>query len=89
MAERVERRLTTILAADVAEYSRLMRADEEAPLSALARSRAITDAFIAGQGACGTEKSDCDSTHIIRLLRPAARTLAPPRGLRAYPRRSA
>jgi class 3 adenylate cyclase len=27
MAERVERRLTTILAADVAEYSRLMRAD--------------------------------------------------------------
>ncbi|MFL5266485.1 MAG: hypothetical protein ACJ8AH_07790 [Stellaceae bacterium] len=25
MAERIERRLTTILAADVAEYSRLMR----------------------------------------------------------------
>jgi adenylate cyclase len=48
VAERVERRLTTILAADVAEYSRLMRADEEATLSALARSRAIIDAFIAG-----------------------------------------
>jgi len=29
MVERVERRLTTILAADVAEYSRLMRADED------------------------------------------------------------
>ena len=29
MANQAERRLTTILAADVAEYSRLMRADED------------------------------------------------------------
>ena len=47
MSERVERRLTTILAADVAEYSRLMRANEDATLSALARCRAIIDTFIA------------------------------------------
>jgi adenylate cyclase len=47
MADRLERRLTTILAADVAEYSRLMRADEEATLSALAACRAIIDAFVA------------------------------------------
>ena len=47
MADRMERRLTTILAADVAEYSRLMRADEEATLSALAACRAIIDAFVA------------------------------------------
>jgi class 3 adenylate cyclase len=32
MAERAERRLTTILAADVAEYSRLMRDDEDGTL---------------------------------------------------------
>jgi adenylate cyclase len=47
MAERAERRLTTILAADVAEYSRLMRADEDATLSALTARRAIIDALIA------------------------------------------
>jgi adenylate cyclase len=47
MAERVERRLTTILAADVAEYSRLMRADEDGTLSALTACRAIIDALIA------------------------------------------
>ena len=34
--ERVERRLTAILAADVAGYSRLMGADEEAALIAFA-----------------------------------------------------
>jgi class 3 adenylate cyclase len=33
--ERVERRLTAILAADVAGYSRLMAADEEGTLAAL------------------------------------------------------
>ena len=33
--ERVERRLTAILAADVAGYSRLMGADEEGTLAAL------------------------------------------------------
>ena len=48
MGEGIERRLTTILAADVAEYSRLMRADEDATLSALARSRTIIDTFISG-----------------------------------------
>jgi len=35
MAERVERRLTAILAADVVGYSRLMDADEEATLATL------------------------------------------------------
>jgi adenylate cyclase len=45
--ERVERRLTTILAADVAEYSRLMRADEDATLAALTDCRAIVDRLIA------------------------------------------
>ncbi len=33
--ERVERRLTAILAADAAGYSRLMRADKESTLAAL------------------------------------------------------
>ena len=33
--ERVERRLTAVLAADVAGYSRLMGADEEGTLAAL------------------------------------------------------
>jgi adenylate cyclase len=44
---RVERRLTTILAADVAEYSRLMRADEDGTLAALTACRAIVDRLIA------------------------------------------
>jgi adenylate cyclase len=48
MADRVERRLTTILAADVAEYSRLMAADEDGTLAALTACRAIVDAMIAG-----------------------------------------
>ncbi|MBV8936500.1 MAG: tetratricopeptide repeat protein [Alphaproteobacteria bacterium] len=47
MAERVERRLTTIIAADVAEYSRLMRADEDGTLAALTTCRAIIDKLIA------------------------------------------
>src|SRR5215469_16883375 len=47
MAGRVERRLTTILAVDVAEYSRLMRADEDATLAALTDCRAIVDGLIA------------------------------------------
>jgi len=47
MAERVERRLTTILAADVAEYSRLMGADEDGTLAALTACRAIVDGLIA------------------------------------------
>src|SRR5215813_7509778 len=42
--ERVERRLTAILAADVAGYSRLMAADEESTLSALKTlRREVTD----------------------------------------------
>jgi adenylate cyclase len=48
MADRVERRLTTILAADVAEYSRLMRADEDGTLAALTACRAVVDELIAG-----------------------------------------
>src|SRR6266436_9200986 len=47
MAERIERRLTTILAADVAEYSRLMRADEDGTLTALTACRALVDPIIA------------------------------------------
>jgi TolB-like protein len=47
MAERVERRLTTIFAADVAEYSQLMRADEDGTLAALTACRAIIDALVA------------------------------------------
>src|SRR6202165_5437692 len=42
--ERVERRLTAILAADVAGYSRLMGADEEGTLAQLkAHRRALVD----------------------------------------------
>jgi adenylate cyclase len=42
--ERVERRLTAILAADVAGYSRLMGADEEGTLAALKMlRREVTD----------------------------------------------
>src|SRR5271167_1406433 len=47
MPERVERRLTTILAADVAEYTRLMRADEDATLAALTACREIINGLIA------------------------------------------
>jgi len=47
MAERAERRLTTILAADIAEYSRLMRSDEDATMRALGACRAIIDALVA------------------------------------------
>ncbi|HZT86728.1 MAG TPA: tetratricopeptide repeat protein [Stellaceae bacterium] len=46
MTGRAERRLTTILAADIAGYSRLMRADEDSTLSALTACRAIVDALI-------------------------------------------
>jgi TolB-like protein len=45
---KVRRKLTTILAADVAGYSRLMAADEEATLERLRACRAIIDATIAG-----------------------------------------
>ena len=47
MPEEVERRLTTILAADVAEYSRLMRMDEDGTLRTLTACRVIVDAVIA------------------------------------------
>jgi adenylate cyclase len=46
MAERAERRLVTILAADIAGYSRLMRADEDATLAALGACRSLLDARI-------------------------------------------
>ena len=45
--ERVQRKLTTILAADVEGFSRLMRADEEATLKTLGEYREIIDALIA------------------------------------------
>jgi class 3 adenylate cyclase len=44
----VKRKLTVILAADVAGYSRLMGADEEATLKTLGAYREIIDATIAG-----------------------------------------
>ena len=44
----MERKLATILAADVAGYSRLMGADEEATLHTLTAYRAIIDGLIAG-----------------------------------------
>ena len=37
MAEPVERRLVMILAADIVEYSRLMRADEDGAFAALTK----------------------------------------------------
>ncbi|MCZ6742138.1 MAG: adenylate cyclase, partial [Alphaproteobacteria bacterium] len=43
----VKRKLTTILAADVEGYTRLMRADEEATLGTLTEYREITDNLIA------------------------------------------
>jgi class 3 adenylate cyclase len=43
----MERKLTAILHADVAGYSRLMSADEEATLRTLHASRTITDSLIA------------------------------------------
>ncbi len=45
-----ERRLAAILSADVAGYSRLMGADEEATVAALAESRRIFRDAIAGRG---------------------------------------
>ena len=45
--ERVQRKLTTILAADVEGYTRLMRADEEATLQTLGEYRETIDALIA------------------------------------------
>ena len=47
MARHVERRLTTILSADIAEYSRLMRADEDGTMRGLTACRAVIDALVA------------------------------------------
>ncbi len=47
MEEKITRKLTTILAADVEGYSRLMRADEEATLKTLGEYREIFDGLIA------------------------------------------
>jgi hypothetical protein len=49
MEEAVERRLTTILFADVAAYSRRMEKDEEGTLSSLVRCRATIDGLIREQ----------------------------------------
>ena len=45
--EKITRKLTTILAADVEGYTRLMRADEEATLKTLGEYRQIIDGLIA------------------------------------------
>jgi len=45
--EKITRKLTTILAADVEGYTRLMRADEEATLQTLGEYRETIDALIA------------------------------------------
>src|SRR4029079_7128867 len=47
LAERAERRLTTILGADIAEYSRVMRGDEERTMRALGACRAVIDRLVA------------------------------------------
>ena len=47
MAKHVDRRLTTILAADVAGYSRLMQQDEDGTMRGLTACRAIIDALVA------------------------------------------
>ena len=44
--ERIQRRLATILAADVAGYSRLMGADEEGTLATLKAYREVIDGLI-------------------------------------------
>ena len=46
-SDSVKRKLTTILAADVEGYTRLMRADEEATLKTLGEHREIIDGLIA------------------------------------------
>lgn len=48
--ERVERMLAAIFCADVADYSRLMHADEEKTLRALSAHRTIMDSVIAEHG---------------------------------------
>src|SRR5919112_409308 len=48
--ERVERKLAAIFCADVADYSRLMHADEIGTLRALTAHRAIMDGLIAQHG---------------------------------------
>ena len=53
--ESTKRKLTTILAADVEGYSRLMNTDEEATLNALGEYREIIDSMIASR--------DVDATH--------------------------
>jgi class 3 adenylate cyclase len=45
--QRTQRKLTTILAADVEGYTRLMRADEEATPKTLTEYRDVTDGLIA------------------------------------------
>lgn len=47
MPRHVERRLTTILAADIAEYSRLMHTNEDGTLRGLTACRAIIEALVA------------------------------------------
>ena len=55
--ERVQRRLTAILAADIAGYSRLMGADEEGTLAQLkAHRHALLDPKI--DGTPGTDRQD-------------------------------
>jgi adenylate cyclase len=49
-SERVERRLTAILAADVAGYSRLMGADEAGTARDLREHRAVVDPVVSSHG---------------------------------------
>src|SRR5215204_5417728 len=49
-AQRIERRLAAIFAADVAGYSRLMNQDEVGTLRTLTARRAIMDGLIAEHG---------------------------------------
>jgi adenylate cyclase len=63
--ERVERKLAALFCADVADYSRLMHADEVQTLRALTTHRAIMDGLIAEQGARGL--SSFGIAHLVRV----------------------
>ena len=75
--ERVQRKLTTILAADVEGYTRLMRADEEATLKTLGEHRETIDAFIARHdGRIFSTGGDCQGSPRFSLWRAPTTTTA-------------
>ncbi len=67
----VKRKLAVILAVDVAGYSRLMGADEEATLKTLGAYRQIIDGLIAGHDGDSVVVS-ASRTWFTRVLRPSS-----------------